>query len=306
MSERKHQAGQTLGASFHEIVFNSSEGQRHLATPASLAVPCQLSVIIPAFNEANRLPQFLDAVKYYLDEEFQDQYEVLVVDDGSTDSQQESVRSKATGWPQLRYLQHSRNQGKGAAVRTGMLNATGLYHLFADADGATPIREEKRLRERILDGADCAAGSRMITKYGAARTRSCFRFISGHVFSLLARSVVGLTVADSQCGFKMFRADASRRLFGMCQESGYIFDVQILGLAERLGMRVDEVGVDWSEIPGSKVRVFRDGLRMLSGLYRIRKELDRIIPEKIVAAAGSDAECPAISACSPDDHVDRE
>jgi len=237
---------------------------------------CELSVVIPAFNEANRLPQFLISVKNYLQFQFKGEYEVLVVDDGSTDQQEAVVQAIMSGWPQLRYLKHDRNRGKGAAVRTGMLNTRGEIRLFADADGATPIHEEARLRERIWDGADCCVASRIIHSKDASRRRSIVRNIAGRIFSYLIHAIVKVPVKDPQCGFKMFRSSASRRLFGLCEESGYIFDVEILALAERLKMRVDEVGVDWSEVPGSKVRMFRDGLQMLSDVLRVRRDINRI------------------------------
>jgi dolichyl-phosphate beta-glucosyltransferase len=96
------------------------------------------------------------------------------------------------------------------------------------------------------------------------------------VFSRLTQAAVGVTVSDSQCGFKMFRADASRKLFRLSKESGYIFDVEILGLAARLKLRVDEVGIDWTEVAGFKVRLFRDGLKMLYGVLRVRRSLNRL------------------------------
>ena len=263
----------------HQITHNNN----HVSTPASDIFPfarspykCELSVVIPAFNESSRIPRFLNSVKCHLQSQFGTEYEVLVVDDGSTDRQEETVRAFAMGWKQLRYLRHDRNYGKGAAVRTGMLNASGEFHLFADADGATPIQEEIRLRERIHHGADCCVASRALVTPGCIRSRSFGRNLSGRVFSLLARAIVGVTSTDTQCGFKMFRANVSRQLFQMCSESGYAFDVEILGLANHLGMRVDEVGVGWNEIPGSKVRVFRDGFQMLSDLIRVRSTLHRL------------------------------
>jgi dolichyl-phosphate beta-glucosyltransferase len=239
---------------------------------------CELSVVIPAFNEANRLPRYLHSVRNYLRFQFGADYEVLVIDDGSTDRQEECVRAIAVGWDQLRYIKHDRNQGKGAAVRTGMLNASGQYHLFADADGATPIQEEAHLRERIREGADCCVASRLLYSKGSLCHRSILRSIGGRCFSLMTRAITGVSVSDTQCGFKMFRAEASRRLFHMSEETGYAFDVEILGLANRLGMRVDEVAVNWSDVPGSKVKLFRDGLQMISDVIRIRRELNRLVP----------------------------
>jgi dolichyl-phosphate beta-glucosyltransferase len=236
--------------------------------------------VIPAYNEAKRLPPYLEAVRAHLSARYPGCYEVIVVDDGSRDGQAEVLSSLAVGWPELRFLRHERNQGKGAAVRTGMLAARGQLVLFADADGATPIDEEPRLAEAIRSGADVAIGSRLLAADGARRSRHWLRKVAGRAFAALARRLLGLSVRDTQCGFKMFRGEAGRRLFSLVQESGYLFDLELLALAARLGYTVAEVPVSWTEIAGGHLSVTRDFGRIMADLWRVRRRV-RGLPDTV-------------------------
>lgn len=231
------------------------------------------SLIIPAYNEADRLPPYLASVRAHLASTFPDDHEVLVVDDGSTDGTGGLVAAMAAKWPALRLASHLQNQGKGAAVRTGMLAARGELRLFADADGATPIAEERRLRAAIEAGADMAVASRLIRSAEVIRKRQWFRKVAGRSFMAIVRCLLPTGVRDTQCGFKMFRREAAERLFAMSQESGYMFDLELLALAQRLGYRVAEVAVNWSEVPGSKLHLVHDSRKMLAGAWRIRRRL---------------------------------
>lgn len=237
----------------------------------------QLSVVIPTYNESARLGPYLAEIRAYLDAEYSAEYEVLVVDDGSTDATANLVMRWAVGWPRLRLLRHSKNRGKGAAVRTGVLAATGRRILFADADGATPIAEERRLTLALTNGAAVASGSRYVPGPGVIRRRNVRREVASTVFRTAARWLIGVGVRDTQCGFKMFRAEAARTLFSTGAETGYLFDLEVLALARRTGFGVAEVAVNWSERPGSKLRFIRDSLRMFAGLWRLRRRL-RMLP----------------------------
>jgi dolichyl-phosphate beta-glucosyltransferase len=243
--------------------------------PAYERVPVSIafSLIIPAYNEADRLPPYLASVRAYLTATFPDAHEVLVVDDGSTDGTRERVAEAATHWPALRLVCHSVNQGKGAAVRTGMLAAGGEIRLFADADGATPIAEEGRLRAALATGADVVVASRFAPAAGVTRRRNRFRGLVGWVFKTGVHCLLPTTVRDTQCGFKMFRHDAAERLFALSRENGYVFDLELLILAQQLGYRVAEVGVNWSEIPGSKLHMAQEWRKILAGVWRIRRRL---------------------------------
>lgn len=232
-----------------------------------------LSVVIPAYNEAVRLPPYLATLCEYLHARYGDRHEVIVVDDGSDDGLLGLLEPLAGAWPQLRWLRHVANRGKGAAVRTGMLDARGELLLFADADGAAPITEEQRLVAAIRDGADMAIASRLVEDGGVARTRAWARAVSGRLFAQLGRRMFGLSVHDTQCGFKMFRAEVGHRLFAMVQESRYLFDLELLVLAGRLGYRIAEVPVHWTEVPGGHLHPIADLPRILVDLWRLRRRL---------------------------------
>ncbi len=237
----------------------------------------ELSIVLPAYNEAKRLPPYLLAVDDYLRRSDVAGYEIIVVDDGSRDGLGEILASLTAERPAVTVVTLQENRGKGAAVRTGVLAASGRLILFADADGATPIEEERKLRRRILEGADLAVGLRRAG--GAAAQRSLPRRLSGLVFSHLIRSLFRIKASDTQCGFKMFRREVGRRLFEACAEDGYLFDIYILALAERCGYRTAEEPTRWAEVGGSKVRLFRDSCRMLAGIPRLHRALRSPAPE---------------------------
>lgn len=232
-----------------------------------------LSVVIPAYNEAERLPAFLDSSIAWLRDHLP-RYEIIVVDDGSDDGTSEL----ALGFDGVRVLQHIQNSGKGAAVRTGMREARGDFHLFADADGATQMREVTKLTRGVERGAEIAIGSR--EGEGVKVEVSPFRKISGRWFNRVLRMGTLDGIRDTQCGFKLFTKDASQRLFASAVEDGFAFDVEVLLLARAWGMEIDEIPVNWAEQEGSKVRVVRDGWRMLKAVERIRLRLSSGVYER--------------------------
>ena len=237
------------------------------------AAGLEVSVVIPAYNESARLPTYLGEVRSYLTSVFGARYEVIIVDDGSRDGTAHLLEAWGADWPQLRALRHPTNRGKGAAVRTGVLAARGEVILFADADGSTPIGEEVKLRTELAAGADLAVGSRLLPSAGTVVSRPLHRGLAGRLFALLAWAVLRLPVRDTQCGFKMFRREAGRRLFLACDEPGYLFDLHILALARRYRLRTAEVAVHWEDRPGSKVDLLRDPWRMLLGLVTLRARI---------------------------------
>jgi len=234
--------------------------------------PPRWSVVIPAFNEARRLPAFLDTVIACL-EGRDEPYEVIVVDDGSTDGTSAIVETRRLAM--VRVLSFQRNAGKGAAVRAGMLAAKGAYRLFADADGATPIAELKRLESALMAGADVAIGSRALRDPGVSVTARRHRVAAGFVFNRLVGWMGLAGIADSQCGFKAFTAAAANRLFQALATRGFGFDVELLLLARAAGCCVVEVPVNWADQPGSKVGVLRHGPRMLWEIVQARLRMGR-------------------------------
>lgn len=230
-----------------------------------------LSLILPAFDEALRLPPYLKSVRRYLEESFRQPYEVIVVDDGSRDETAAVVLRLAGQWPRLRLLRHNQNEGKGSAVRTGVLAARGELLLFADADGATPIEEHARMAAAIAQGADVAIGSRLAPDPTICRSRHWYRGLAGKLFALAARRLLRIPAIDTQCGFKMFRAATGRQLFAALEETGYLFDLEILILAQRFGLRVIEVPVHWQEVPGGHLHPLRELPQIIAGLWRLRR-----------------------------------
>ena len=220
------------------------------------------SVVIPAFNEAQRLPRYLAEVVTYFDGR-DEGYEVLVVDDGSTDGTRDAVAQMTRAHGPVRLLRGESNEGKGAAVRRGMLAARGEYRLFTDADGATPIGEVKRLEAALMGGAQIAVGSRALADPSVSVVARRHRVIAGRVFSWIVQRFVMPGVVDSQCGFKAFTAKAAVDLFEKLRTPGFGFDVELLLLARAQGYRIAEVAVNWADQPGSKVRVLGNGPRML-------------------------------------------
>ena len=232
----------------------------------------KLSVILPAFNEENRISVTLqDAVAVFRDRYASD-WELIIVDDGSRDQTVAVVREFASDCPELVLISHPKNLGKGAAVRTGVLASRGELVLYADADNATRFSQYHSLLTGLERGADVACGSRFGNDPGQVR-RTFSRRIIAAFFSTLAKLLVNPRVSDTQCGFKLFRRNAALSLFQQSFENGYLFDLEILGLAALCGIPVAQIPVSWREISGSRVRLVRDSWQMFVGLFRLRKIL---------------------------------
>lgn len=226
----------------------------------------RVSVVMPAFNESRRIADSLRAVLDFLAR--QDYaWEVVVVDDGSSDETARIVEELAGGRPGIRLLRLP-HAGKGSAVRAGMLAARGELLYMCDTDLSTPIEEIERFLSACHD-CDVAIGSREAT--GSIRIDEPWRrHALGRVFNKLVQLLVLPRVEDSQCGFKLFRAGPARELFSRQTIEGFGFDVELLYLARKLGLDVREVPVTWRYQSGSKVRPLRDALRMLGDVVRIR------------------------------------
>ncbi len=227
-----------------------------------------LSVVIPAYNEVARLEPTLRRVIDYCRAQHPD-FEILVVDDGSTDGTPALVERVAADEERVRLIALGANRGKGAAVRTGVLAARGREVLFSDADLATPIEELDNLRLRLADGCDIAIGSRAAPGADIRVRQHPVRELMGRTFNLMVRLAALGGIRDTQCGFKLFRRAAALDLFGRARLDGFAFDVEVLWLA-RGRYQVAEVPVVWSHIDDSKVSPGGDAARMFVDLLRIR------------------------------------
>ncbi|KAF4516103.1 hypothetical protein B566_EDAN000341 [Ephemera danica] len=235
-----------------------------------------LSVIIPAHNEAARILTHLHSIHDALSRQARS-YEILVVDDGSQDDTVKVVRTFAKIEPAVRVIPLPTCMGKGGAVRHGMLAARGRLQLFTDADGATAITEVDRLEQAIRNGADLAIGSRSLgsRQRGFTVNARWHRSILGGGFNALVRLGGIRGIGDTQCGFKLFERSVARDLFSVSTINGYGFDLELLFVAQQRGYRIAEVPVNWTDQPGSKVRLIRDGLAMLREFTIIHRNAAR-------------------------------
>ncbi|WP_067467432.1 dolichyl-phosphate beta-glucosyltransferase [Actinomadura macra] len=214
---------------------------------ASISDPVELTVVIPVYNERARLPPTLDRVRAHLDGG-PDRWELIVVDDGSTDGSARPVRAAARRDPRVRLLRTPANRGKGHAVRTGVLASRGRLVLVTDADLATPVEELARLRDGLAPGFAAAIGSR------AGAHRHPLRLAPARLGRLLIRALAVRGITDTQCGFKLFDGGRARAAFAVARVDGWGFDVEILCLFARRGWPVAEIPVRWTHRPGSKIR----------------------------------------------------
>jgi dolichyl-phosphate beta-glucosyltransferase len=228
--------------------------------------PPALSIVIPAYNEARRLPETLSRLGRWLGSTTL-RTEIVVVDDGSTDRTAEVARE--TGGPGLTVLRHEPNRGKGHAVRRGMLAARGERRLMTDADLSTPIEELPRLMREIDHGAAVAIGSRAVEGARIEVHQPAYREALGRVFNLLVRLLLLPGLRDTQCGFKLFTARAAEEAFGACRLDGFSFDVEALFVARRRGLRIAEVPVVWRNDEATRVSLGGGGTAFLD-LFRIR------------------------------------
>ena len=222
-----------------------------------------LSVVIPAFNEAERLPRTLGRLADYL-RAFGRAHEILVVDDGSSDATAE--RARAAGATVLR---NDKNRGKGHAVRRGMLEARGQRRLMTDADLSTPIEELKRFLETMDRGFDVVIGSRALPGANIEVHQPWFRENMGRLYNLFVRALAVPGLRDTQCGFKLWTAAAARDAFAPARLDGFSFDVEALYLARKRGYRIAEVPVTWRNDAATRVGL-GTGSAAFPDLLRIR------------------------------------
>ncbi len=227
------------------------------------------SIVIPAYNESRRIAATLDQVLAFVAAQ-RWQAEIVIVNDGSRDDTVEIVRGYMLRFPAVRLVENPGNHGKGYSVRNGVLHATGDFVLFSDADLSAPITESVKLFDALRAGADVALGSRWIRREMQVIAQPLYRRVLGRVFNLALRMVLGLPYKDTQCGFKAFTRAAAQAIFPRQTLEGWAFDPEIIYLARRLGLRVVEIGVEWSHAGYSQINPFTDGVRMFFELLHIR------------------------------------
>src|SRR6266850_236258 len=243
-----------------------------------------LSIVVPAYNEGARLGKSLRAIKTYLSE-YAPTSEVIVVDDGSTDDTAGTARAELSDsrTVQTSVISYQSNLGKGRAVRLGLLASRGDIALFTDADLSTPIMDAPKLIDPIQRGEyDLTFGSRALDRDLIGVHQTWRREQGGRVFNLLVRLATGLPFWDTQCGFKAFRMNMCRPLIEGATIDRFGFDVELLYVAYRAGLRLKEIPVRWDHVEGSKVNLASDSLKMLSEVGRIRQQARRGVYDRAI------------------------
>jgi dolichyl-phosphate beta-glucosyltransferase len=268
-----------------------------------LVPPISLSVVVPAYNEEWRLPALLAALDRELDSILAEVemrlVEVVVVDDGSTDRTSEIVQSFDGLGGRLTLLRLPTNRGKGAAVRAGMLAARGERVLMTDADMSTPLEDIVSLAAALDSGQDVALGSRALAESQVLVHQPLVREVMGKGFNVLLRLAARVPWRDTQCGFKLFRRETTRALFEAQRIEGFAFDAEICVRARRLGLKLAEVPVRWSNDPETHVRLVRSSLRMALDVLRvaaIARSRPVDVPDPRVVGVGSTRDEETLSA----------
>jgi dolichyl-phosphate beta-glucosyltransferase len=231
-----------------------------------------ISIVIPAYNEERRLGATLATVAGFLRQQPWD-WEIRVVDDGSADGTVAIAERFAASEPRV-VVQREPHRGKGGAVKAGLLSATGAFRFICDADLSMPVSEVARFLPPQVHDADVAIGSREGVR--ARRVGEPFyRHLMGRLFNRGVQWLVLPGIEDSQCGFKMFTADAVRSIFPRVTVDGWAFDVEVLAIARAQKLRIAEVPIEWHYRPESRLSMLRDGWEMLKELLRIRLRSSR-------------------------------
>ena len=238
-------------------------------TPTSVSGHATSSIVIPAYNESARIDATLREVVSCIRAGGWNA-EVIVVNDGSTDSTARQILDFSISAPEVRLLENPGNHGKGYSVRHGLLEAQGEIVMFTDADLSAPIREAERLFDAIHNGADIAIGSRWLDRSRQVQHQPLYRQLFGRCFNLITRTLMGLRFADTQCGFKAFTRQAAQTVFQLQTIEGWGFDPEILFIARKRHLRVAEVAVTWGHDERTRINYLRDGFHMLREMATVR------------------------------------
>ena len=232
----------------------------------------RLSIIIPAYNESERLPSTLKEIDKYLRNQNYG-YEIIVSDDGSKDDTVQKTKEMMSSIPHLKVIDNKQNHGKGYVVRKGMLSAQGDYRIFDDADNSTSINQIEKMWPEFEKGYDVVIGSRIIKGAVIPVRQSLARRFVARIFYSLSHIICGLWhIHDTQCGFKAFTSKAAQDIFSRTKIDRFAFDVETLVIAKKLGYKIKEIPVTWIEKSGGKVK-FKSVFNMFKDLIRIRMNL---------------------------------
>ena len=227
-----------------------------------------MSVVIPAYNEEGRIGESLRKIQRYMQEKAFG-FEVVVADDGSRDRTAETVGEFSREDPRIRLIRNPRNMGKGAAVRSGVKASGGDVVLFSDADLSTPIEEYEKLLPWV-ETHDLVIASRSLPESDVIVHQPFYRELMGRVFNLVVQVLLVRGMIDTQCGFKLMTGDAARRIFARQRINSFSFDVEMILIAKRIGLKVKEVPVRWINSRASRVHPVVDSTEMLLDLFRIK------------------------------------
>ncbi len=227
----------------------------------------KISVVIPAYNEEERLGPTLKKIGKYLKEHFEE-HEIIVVDDGSTDNTREVALKYRRN--RVRVLTNRPNRGKGYSVKRGILDAKHPLILFSDSDLATPIEEVEKFIQHIKKGYDIVIGSRNMKESNIVVKQPLYRQFMGRAFPFLVNLVTFLGFKDTQCGFKLFKKEAGKRIASRQQLDGFSFDVEMLLIAKKLNYKIKEAPVKWVDQEGSTVSPIKNAVKMFKDVLKIR------------------------------------
>jgi dolichyl-phosphate beta-glucosyltransferase len=228
-----------------------------------------LSVVVPCYNEEQRLPRTIEQIERYLDAAGT-AYELILVDDGSTDGTRKVMDAAAQHHGSVRIEALPQNRGKGRALAEGVAAARGTEVLITDADLSTPIEELEKLQAALDKGAGVAIASRALRESRVEVSQPVYRVIMGKAFNLIVQLVLLPGIWDTQCGFKLFRADVAKDAFGALTTDGFGFDPEVLFRAKKRGVRIAEVPVVWRNSAPTKVSPIRSSFDMFRHVVRIR------------------------------------
>jgi len=229
----------------------------------------KLSVVVPCYNEEQRLPRTIELIERYLDARGEP-YELILVDDGSADETRKVMDEAAARHPAVKIVLLPKNRGKGRALAEGVQVSRGETVLVTDADLSTPIDELPKLEAALAKGAGVAIGSRAVRGSRVELAQPIYRVLMGKVFNLIVQAVLLPGIWDTQCGFKLFRGDIARDVFAGLTTDGFGYDPEVLYLAKKKGMRIAEVPVVWRNSAPTKVSAVRSSLDMFRHVLRVR------------------------------------